>query len=146
MANICPECGGILKENKSCQDIFDSFLVQEFSDPAYGEVHMLTVACFFIQHERYSDEALTWIEGKLHQYLYEGISPDIIRQRVGKEAQQQNRTWKVTRQPSSPPLPKISWTMTIADVFKKYQDAESYCKLIREWATKTLHEMKPLLP
>ncbi|QYR19267.1 hypothetical protein KZ483_15075 [Paenibacillus sp. sptzw28] len=28
-------------------------LALEFSDPGYGRVHFLTVACFIIQHNRY---------------------------------------------------------------------------------------------
>lgn len=60
-ANTCPECGATWLEDSTCQSVFDEFLVLEYSDPAYGEVHFLTVVCFMIQHGRYSDEALVWI-------------------------------------------------------------------------------------
>ena len=145
MPDTCPECGARLSGNASCQAIFEDFLVLEFTDPGYGAVHMLTVACFTIQHGRYSDEALVWIEGKLREYLEEGSSTEQIRRQAGKEADQQARTWKVTRQPDAPRLPKIAWSMTIADVASRAQDAKSYCEQVELWARVTLHEMKPWL-
>lgn len=30
-------------------------------------------------------------------------------------------------------LPKVAWSMTIADVAAQMHDAESYCKLIEQW-------------
>jgi hypothetical protein len=145
MSITCPECGAILSENTSCQVIFDSFLVLEFTDPAYGEVHMLTVACFMIQHGRFSDEALNWIEHKLCANLDEGMSPQKIRLQAAKETDQGKRAWKVTRRPDDPPLPKIAWSKTIADVASNYQDAESYRDLVMKWTRTTTAEMKPLL-
>lgn len=145
MSNTCPECGAFLPDGNSCQEIFDSFLVLEFTHPAYGEIHMLTVACFLIQHGRYSDEGLTWIAEKLRSNLEDGVSADQIRRQATKEMDQKKRTWKVNRSSEPPLLPKVAWSMTIADVAAKYKDAESYCKLITQWAKITLQEMKPLL-
>ena len=145
MPNLCPECGAILKENSSCQAIFDSVLALEFTDPAYSEVHMLTVACFMIQHGRYSDEALAWIEQKLRENLERGISAEQIRQEAMHETGLHKRTWKVIRQPGTSPQPKIAWSMTIAGVATNYQDASTYCELVRKWARITLAEMQPLI-
>lgn len=145
MSKICPECGAIISEDSSCQSIFDSFLGLEFRDPDYGEVHMLTVACFMIQHGRYSDEGLVWIEQELRANLEEGMPVERIRRQAAKETGQGTRTWKVNRQAGAPPLPKVAWSMTIADVASNYQDARSYRELVRHWARTTLHEMKPLV-
>lgn len=145
MAYPCPECGAILSEGVTCQDLFDSFLVLEFSDPGYGEVHMLTVACYMIQHGRYSDEGLAWIESKLRAYLEEGVGVAEIRRRAAQETGQSKRTWRVARPPDAPPRRKIAWSMTIADVATQYRDARSYCELVRQWARATLREIKPLL-
>jgi hypothetical protein len=145
MNHTCPECGAVYQEGDSCQAIFDSFLVLEFSDPAYGEVHFLTVACYMVQHGRYSDEGLGWIEKTLRAHLEQGIPVEHIRQQAGKETQQGTRTWKVTRQAGDTPLSRIDWSMTIADVTKNYMDAESYCTLIRKWAGITVKEMQPWL-
>jgi hypothetical protein len=145
MSGICPECGAVLNGDDTCQTIFDSFLVLEFTDPAYGMVHMLTVACFMIQHGRCSDEALRWIEQKLRANLEEGISTERIRQQAYLEADQEVRNWKVNRQLSEPLLPKVAWSVTIADVASNAQDAESYCDWVKRWGRATLQEMKPLL-
>ena len=143
MTHTCPECGAALSGEASCQSIFDTFLVLEYTDPAYGEVHFLTVACFMIQHGRYSDEGLAWIEQNLRLYLEEGVPIGRIRRQAARETSQAKRTWKVTRQPGEPPLPKIAWSMTIADVAAKYVDAASYCDLVKQWARSTLREMGP---
>jgi hypothetical protein len=146
MTTTCPECGAALGEYGACQEIFDAFLMLEFSDPGYGEVHMLTVACFLIQHGRYSDAALTWIARQLRAYLEEGIPAGQIRQQAARETGQARRTWKVIRQPGARPLPKVEWSVTIADVAAHAQDAESYRDWITRWARATLREMQPLLP
>ncbi len=141
----CPECGAVFGEETSCQEIFDAFLVLEFSDPAYGAVHFLTVTCFMIQHGRYSDEALVWMAQKLRENLEGGVPVEQIRREAGEEADQAKRKWKVTRQPGALPQAKIAWSMTIADVAANYQSAEQYRELIQQWARVTLREMKPLL-
>ena len=143
MSYTCPECGVTFTEDDTCQTIFDAFLALEFTDPGYGEVHFLTVACFMIQHGRYSDAALRWIEQKLRSNLA-GTPADQIRQQAAQEAGPGTRTWKVTRQPGEPPLPKIAWSLTIADVARSYQDAQSYQVWVKRWAEVTLQEMKPL--
>ena len=61
------------------------------------------------------------------------------------------RTWKVTRQPGAPFLPKLAWSLTIADVAAggpdgSFPDAARYRELVTRWARVTLQEMKPLLP
>ena len=147
MSDHCPECGAAISAEKTCQDIFDAFLALEFTDPGFGEVHFLTVACFMIQHGRYSTEGLAWIQQQLRAHLEENVPVEHIRRKAGREANQANRTWKVTRQPGKPPLPKIAWSMTITDIESGcldetgLPDAVRYCALIREWAHATLKEM-----
>jgi hypothetical protein len=145
MPDRCPECGAVLDQDSSCQTIFDALLVLEFTNPEYGEVHMLTVACFMIQHGRYSDEALAWIERTLRAYLEGDVPPEYIRRQAAQETHSGSRTWKVGRQAGAPPLPMIAWSMTIADVAAKYEDASSYRDLVKQWAGSTLKEMQPLL-
>jgi hypothetical protein len=145
MPDRCPECGAVLDEGSSCQTIFDALLVLEFTNPEYGEVHMLTVACFMIQHGRYSDEALTWIERTLRAYLEGGVPPETIRRQAAQETSPGRRAWKVGRQPGAPRLPQIAWSMTIAGVAAQYEDAGSYRDLVKQWAGATLKEMQPLL-
>jgi Family of unknown function (DUF5946) len=142
MTNICPECGAQLPGDATCQGIFENFLALEFTDPAYGAVHFLTVSCFMIQHGRYSDEGLAWIKGVLRAALEEGLSPEQIRRMAARDTGNQKRTWKVMRQEGVPPLPRINWSLTIADVDANYQDATGYCAWIEKWARATLEQLK----
>jgi hypothetical protein len=125
MPHPCPGCGAVHREDTSCQAVFASFLALELSDPGYGEVHMLTVACYMIQHARCSDEVLLWIRDKLRAHLEGGLPVDAIRRQAGREAGQRSRTWQINRPPGARPLPTIAWTMTIADVGGANHDATS---------------------
>lgn len=145
MPAICPECGGFNQDGLSCQSIFNNFIALEFADPEYGAVHFLTVACYMIQHGRYSDEGLEWIEKKLRDHLEHGLAVDEIRASASAEADQSVREWKVIRQPNQPSQMKINWSMTINDVAGNYRDAVSYQDLIQKWARPILNEMSPLV-
>jgi len=146
MPDTCPDCGAVIKDDLTCRSIFDEFLVREFTDPEYGVVHLLTVACYMIQHGQYSDDALIWMEQRLRDYLEKGLSSEQIRRRAMKETDQGKRDWIVTRRPGDPPQRQIAWSMTIVDVALRVKDAESYRESVKEWAHITLREMKPLLP
>lgn len=145
MPDTCPECGARLCAHETCQSIFDSFLALEFSDPAYGEVHFLTVACYMIQHNRYSDEALLWIRPQLHAFLAEGVNPAEIRRRAAVETGNGQRDWKVVRSPQARLLPKVLWQITIVDVAVHAGDAVSYCDWVRLWGASTLKQMDALI-
>jgi hypothetical protein len=100
MPHRCPECGALLSNDVTCQSIFESFLALEFSDPAYSEAHFLTVSCYMVQHNRYSDEALAWIEPRLRDYLEKGIPARKIVKPMAMDSGQKQRQWKVVRQAS----------------------------------------------
>lgn len=145
MSTQCPECGAALSGDTRCHEIFEPFLVHEYSHPKSSAVHFLTVACYMIQHGCYSDKALVWIERQLLDYLETGLPASQICRRSARDAAPDKRTWKVLHQPDEPLQPKIPWTTTIADVGVQYHDAQSYCKLVTQQARTTLVEMKPLL-
>jgi hypothetical protein len=148
MALTCPECGAKWSAETTCQSIFDSFLVLEFTDPAYGAVHFLTVSCFMVQHGRYSDEALSWIQATLKAYFEEKMTPSQLRQlqqRAARGVGGEVRTWKMARHRDAPPAPHPLWSMTIMDVAQQYHDAPSYCNLVRQWARLTSKELGEVL-
>ena len=142
MSAVCPQCGAVLVRDRTCKSIFDEFLVLEFTDPGYGRVHFLTVACYMIQHEGYSDEAYVWIQSALRDYLENGHTLKMIRQSA---ASGPGRTKGIVRPADARPLPKVTWSMTIADAAARMHDADSYCSLIEKWAKTVLQEMGPLL-
>ncbi len=104
----------------------------EFSDPGFGRVHFLTVACFMIQHQCYSDAGLAWIHQTLKTYLDEDLNSDQLRRLAASSADNRQRSWKINRSPLAPVLPAIPWSMTIAVLAAEYQDADSYCELVRQ--------------
>ncbi|MBX3081803.1 MAG: hypothetical protein KF716_09225 [Anaerolineae bacterium] len=146
MTSICPECGARLSGDETCQTIFEMFLSREYVDPAYGAVHFLTVACFMLQHGRYSDQAVAWMRDLLRDYLDQDLTPAQLRHRASQGTSSQSRQWKVLRAGDAPPLPKVAWSMTIADVAHQYTDADSYRVLITQWARVTLREISALQP
>lgn len=144
MTSACPECGAQLEDGTTCQSIFDSFLALEFSDPAYGEVHFVTVACFMVQHGRYSDAALAWIQPKLRAYLEEGLPVSELRRQAAGETNNADRDWKVLRAAQDRPLPKVAWQVTITDVAAHAGEAQSYCAWVRRWGASVLQQMEAL--
>lgn len=44
----------------------------------------------------------------------------------------------------APPLPRIVWSMTIADVAQQMQNAEMYGEQVKQWARATLQQMDAL--
>ena len=142
MSERCAQCGAVLPEGSTCQTIFDELLSLEYTNPAYGQVHFLTVACFMIQHGRYSDEGLVWIQSTLRAYLEQQLTSRQLRQLAAKGMDGAARRWKVARQPDAPPLPKVAWSMTIADVAQYRRDPEYYCEHVKQWAQATLQQME----
>lgn len=142
MIKTCDKCGAVLTDGRTCKSIFDEFMALEFEDPVYGRVHFLTVACYMVQHEGYSNDAYEWVHSALRSYLEEGYTSEQIRQAAARGP---GRTKGIRRQANASPIPKVAWSMTIADVALQMQDAESYCTLIEQWGRTTLREMGPLI-
>ncbi len=141
----CMDCGALHQNERDCEAVFNDFLALEFTDPEYGAVHFLTVACYMIQHRKYSLEGLMWIEQKLRDYLEKGRTAAQIRRQASQEARQERRSWKVTHRLGEPEQQKNPWTMTIIDVALRSHSAESYRALVAQWAEATLKDMQPLL-
>lgn len=141
MSITCPECGAKLDAYTSCQEIFDQFLALEFSDPEYGAVHFLTVACFMIQHYQYSESALTWIKQTLGAHLSNNMTADQLRKLAYIDSSNTDRDWKVLRQKDDPQPVHLEWSVTIADVAGNFTDAAGYREWINRWAQATLAQM-----
>lgn len=143
MSEHCPECGVLLTEGTTCQSLFDEVLSLEYIYPEYyGKVHFLTVACFMLQHGRYSDKALTWIIPMMRRYIEENLSPQQLRQIASQGTDNTTRTWKILRQPDEPPPLKVAWSMTIVDVASNLQDHTQYCAQIQKWARTILQDVE----
>ena len=91
-----------------------------------------------IQHQRYSDPALVWMQQTLRDVLENGVDPSDIRLQVTSDVDQGQRDWKIERQPDELKLPYIDWSITIADVYLHREDPASYCTWVEKWARSTL--------
>lgn len=143
--SLCPRCGAKYLNGMTCEEVFHQMLSLEFSDPNFGEVHFLTVACYMVQHGHYSPAALLWVEQQFREYLRNG--PEAIRKLrlSARQVDGNQRDWQVLRQPDETPQDIIPWSITIQEVFQSYQDPSGYCRAVRHWAEVTLKEMQPLL-
>lgn len=141
MAEHCPHCGAVLVNGNSCEDVFNSLLALEFSDSEYGKVHLLTVACYMIQHQQYSDEGLIWIYRQLTRFLYESVPVEHIRREARWETDNRQRNWHMRREPGSASLPEIRWEITIQEVAPSTTAPEQYCRTVTNWARATVRQM-----
>ncbi|WP_373459758.1 DUF5946 family protein [Paenibacillus harenae] len=140
--DTCNKCGAELSQEKTCESIFNEFMALELTFPSYGRVHFLTVASYMVQHEGYSDEMYVWAQSALRRHLEEGYPTELIRLDMARGP----RNIKGIQRPMNAiPLPKVAWTMTIADVASQMHDFDSYCKLVEQWGRTTLKEMGPLV-
>lgn len=134
----CPECGGV-----DCKTRFDSFLALEFTDPAFGAVHHLTVTAYMLQHS----SQLTR-EGWLHErellraFLVENKSPAFIRKQSKDLVDSGKRTFKIKSRDGKPVIDKTKWAKTILDV--RTENAEVYCEDVSAWAMAVLEDAKEL--
>ena len=132
----CPECGAV---DNLCRSRFDEFLVLEFSDMGYGEVHNLTVATYMLQHSsKLSLEGWLYERDLLREFIVEKKSPSLVRQQVKDSVDSGKRTFKFKSKDGKPVISKTSWTKTILDV--RWENAEVYCADVNSWATAVLED------
>lgn len=136
----CPECGA---PDNLCQVRFDEFLVLEFTDPGYGAVHNLTVCTFMVQHSsRMSKEGWMYERDLLREFIVEGKSPSLIRQKVKDTVDSGKRKFTFKSKNGMPVIQKSTWKKTILDV--RTENAEMYCEDINAWARSVLEEAEEL--
>ncbi len=137
----CPECGAA--EN-SCGSRLNELLVLEFTDPAYGSVHNLTVATFMLQHSsRLSREGWLYERRLLGESLLEKKSPDLIRRQNRDLVDSGKRTFKIKSKDGLPVINKTCWTKTILDV--RAENPEVYVEDVTAWAKAVLKDAEALV-
>ncbi len=136
----CPECGAA---DNLCQARFDEFLALEFTDPAYGIVHHLTVATYMLQHSsKISREGRLHERELLREFLVENKPPSYIRKQNKDLVDSGKRTFTFKSKDGKPVIDKTAWTKTILDVCA--EDAEVYCKDITAWARSALKDAEEI--
>jgi len=144
MLQKCPQCGAEFPDDEQCHQRFDQCMAMEYENPnTFGAVHHLTVACYMLQHNRYSPDA--WIEARkmVAQFLQEGITPaEMIRQNRSR-LNSIHRRWSITKGAKLPEFNTIVWTRTMANI--RFDNPKVYCADVKLWATSVLTDTELLL-
>jgi hypothetical protein len=111
-------------------------------NPAYLAVHHMSVPCFMLQHNRYSQEG--WIRARhlLARFL-NGLTPQEALRSSRHAVDSGNRAYSFTKGPKLAGVESIAWTRTIADV--RLDTAEHYSVDVRAWAERIVHDSDDLL-
>ncbi|MCA9988463.1 MAG: hypothetical protein KDE59_29355 [Anaerolineales bacterium] len=135
----CPDCGALHADGRDCRAWFDECLALEFSDPAYGAVHHLTVLSYMLQHNGYS--AAVWPEAVrlLARFVEDGAEPAAMRPQVAELA----RAGSVTGGPGPDFLADIVWRQHITSL--ALNDPARYGDSVRAWAAAVLADCRPYL-
>jgi hypothetical protein len=139
----CKECGALLVEGGTCFDHFYQMLAWENEKPANGEVHNLTVLCYYLQHPGlYSPAGLDYAMSLLVDFLDKGLSPQEVRRINQHPVSSSQRKFKITATPESfgAYARPVHWRLTAADVTAGTLD--TYLEKVRGWAQATLDELK----
>jgi hypothetical protein len=134
----CPDCGAPIAEDGTCRALFDELLAHEYTFPqAFGAVHHVTVAAYFLQHPRgYSRGAIDMWRTIVSESLDGLATPQDFLLRA--RAQMARGGVKVREPGAEPPenWPR-TWPMTVADVVLPpgaTPDADGYVDRVRRWA------------
>lgn len=133
MPSTCPQCGAIYPSEETCQRRFDACLALEYENPAaYGAVHLLTVACYMLQHNLYSRQG--WLETRqmVAQAIRLGTTSAEIRVEYQRKLDSSQRAWSVTKGEKLAEFDAIQWSYTIADL--RLDSPERYVADVRYWA------------
>ena len=137
-SNRCPGCGlpGTAEE---CQQRFEQFLAQDFSDARFFATHRLTVDVYAMQHpERYCESAISFAAHLT------GLCVAIEHEDAPKLNMHLQR-WLSSRPVlEKPPLPAARGALTIADV--DGSDPVRYAESVMRWAKSTWQAYAPLQP
>ncbi|MCW5875044.1 MAG: hypothetical protein KIS88_10405 [Anaerolineales bacterium] len=128
----CPQCGGKVPEGVQCSDRFWEGQILEGSHPAYYAVHHLSVPAYYLQHNLYSRQGWLAVHKLLSEFVFDGLTPENARRKIGRHVDSRNRTFSIVRGEKLLGVEQIEWGLTIADV--RLDTAEHYCADVRRWA------------
>lgn len=131
-ANRCPMCGGIVPAGVArCRDLFNEVCAREYSDPAFGAVHLLTVDAYALQHsEEHGPRSNAFHLARLGRLMERGESAAIGQRpprAVGKAEESRYRQF-----PELEP-PAFRGSLTIADV-PSASDPDDHARRVWAWA------------
>ena len=136
----CPECGAT---DVACEIRFNEFLILEFTDPGFGEVHHLTVATYMLQHSsKLTRQGWLQMRDLLKGFLLEKKPPAFVRKQNRDLVDSGKRAFKITSSTGRPVIIGIKWTKTILDVSS--ENSEIYCRAVNDWALSSLNDVQKI--
>ena len=133
----CPDCGAPIGDKSSCRSLFDELLAHEYLFPtAFGAVHHLTVAAYYLQHPRgFSLAAMRGWHTIITESLDRAATPAEFLRRARTRS---DARVKIRERDAEPPdgWPR-TWPMTVADVVVPSGDvpnAEGHIHRVTQWA------------
>ena len=139
MPFTCAQCGAIYASDETCQQRFEACLALEYENPnAYGAVHLLSVACYMLQHNLYSREG--WLETRelVRLTISQESTPAEIRKKNRDRLDSGVRKWSVTKGAKLAEFAAIRWSRTIADIH--LENPEGYVSDVKQWAISVLED------
>lgn len=136
---MCDECGA---PGDECEARFNEFLALEFTDPAYGSVHHLTVSAYMLQHSsKLTKESWLYERGLLREFV-DGKAPARVRVERKDAVDSGKRTFRIKSRDGKPVIPRTDWSKTILDV--RSETAMMYCQGITAWAGAVLEDSEKI--
>jgi hypothetical protein len=142
LTQSCDQCGAVHDDGADCEQCFHALLAYENERPAaFGAVHLLTVATYYLQHPAgYTREALAhWRE--LIAKSLGGASVRELRELSGKRFAGSKRVR--TDGMAAPSWWPRDWPITIQAVFTPDTDVDvdTYVDRARAWAAETIRTL-----
>jgi len=133
----CPDCGAPIADDGSCRALFDELLAHEYAFPtAFGAVHHLTVAAYYLQHPRgFSRAAIRGWRAIITESLDGTATPVEFLRRA--RAQSDARV-RIRERDAEPPAgwPR-AWPITVADAVVptgEEPNADGHIRRVTQWA------------
>jgi hypothetical protein len=131
-ARLCPMCAALVPEGfESCRAVFQDICAREYSDPAFGAVHLLTVDAFCLQHsEECGPRSNAFHLMRLCSLLERDGNPSIGQRpprNIGKALEERYREFPELARPPT------RGSCTVAGVHGA-QDPDEHAERVRRWA------------
>jgi hypothetical protein len=138
----CPECGAPPRRGLTCRQQWDELLALEFSDPRAAPVHLLTVACYQLQHPRtfpLNAAARQQLRELLEDVVIRGRPVAAVRDAMQRRFDGPTRVEVQGDDQHAPP--QGVWTMTVRQVGDA--DPDAHVASVRRWAESVCRECAP---
>ena len=137
----CPECGALLGDAQTCEELFHAALAMEWTDPPVtGSAHHLLVATYMLQHPSgFTAEGRAGFAAVVTSVVDDDLTGAQLRERNRGRLDQQDREWSIkAKVPAEPELRQ--WTATIADALAG--DASGLPERVHAWARSVREELR----